>query len=172
MTMKKYLTICVAFTVVMAALAVTAAPAAVMPKTVSGKVIWLYDGDSFRLKTAGGKILEVRMYGIDAPEHGQPGGRLALQAMIKLLKNRTVKIVPVTIDKYQRIVGKVYLGQLYVNLWSLQHGYAWHFRFFDHDKSFAQAEKQARQGKLGIWKLTDNVPPWQYRRLHPSLKHQ
>ncbi|MCF6177334.1 MAG: thermonuclease family protein [Victivallaceae bacterium] len=131
---------------------------------LNGKVLWLYDGDSFKMETAGHKIVQVRFYGIDAPEKGQPGSRMALQAIIKLLKNQSVRVVKVDIDKYNRIVGKVYLGKLYVNLWMLNNGYAWHFKFFSQDKDLSQAETKAQQAKLGIWKLSGNIPPWHYRK--------
>jgi len=131
---------------------------------LTGKVLWVYDGDSFKMNVDGRGVVEVRLYGIDAPEKGQPGGRMALKAAIKLLKNKTVRVVKVDIDKYKRVVGKVYLGKLYVNLWLLNNGYAWHFKFFSSDKTFSKAESRARQAKLGIWKLANNIPPWEYRK--------
>jgi endonuclease YncB( thermonuclease family) len=130
----------------------------------TGKVLWVYDGDSFKMNVDGRGVVQVRLYGIDAPEKDQPGGRMALKAAIKLLKNKTVRVVKVDIDKYKRVVGKVYLGKLYVNLWLLNNGYAWRFKFFSLDKNFSQAERRARQAKLGIWQLTNNIPPWEYRQ--------
>ncbi len=137
---------------------------------ITGKVLWLYDGDSFKLETASRKIIQVRLYGIDAPEKGQAGSKMALKALIKLLKNRSVRVVQVDIDKYHRIIGKVYLDKLYVNLWMLNKGYAWHFKFFSKDKEFALAEKQAKLAKRGIWKLSNNIPPWLYRKTNPYKK--
>lgn len=137
---------------------------------ISGKVLWLYDGDSFKLETTEHKIVQIRLYGIDAPEKGQPGGMIALKAMIKLLKSKNVRVVVVDIDKYHRIVGKVYLAKLYVNLWALYNGYAWHFKFFSHDKDLSKAETEARQAKRGIWNLSGNIPPWRYRKINSKNK--
>ena len=137
---------------------------------ITGKVSWLYDGDSFKLETPSRKIIQIRLYGIDAPEKGQPGSKMALQALIKLLKNRSVRVVQVDVDKYNRIIGKVYLGELYVNLWVLNKGYAWHFKFFSKDKDLILAEKKAKLAKRGIWKLSNNIPPWLYRKTNPYKK--
>ena len=131
---------------------------------LTGKVLWIYDGDSFKMKTADHKIVQVRIYGIDAPEKNQHGAHLALKAAIKLLKNQTVRVVLVDIDKYNRVIGKVYLGKLYVNLWMLNNGYAWHFKFFSKDKDLSKAECEARRSKRGIWKFSNNIPPWDYRK--------
>ena len=131
---------------------------------ITGKVLWLYDGDSFKIETSSHKIVQVRLYGIDAPEKGQPGSKIALKALIKLLKNQSVRVVQVDIDKYNRIIGKVYLGKLYVNLWMLSKGYAWHFKFFSKDKDLSLAEKMAKKNRRGIWKLSGNIPPWDYRK--------
>jgi endonuclease YncB( thermonuclease family) len=133
---------------------------------LKGKVLWLYDGDSFKMETAERKIVQVRLYGIDAPEKGQPGSRMALKAMIKLLKNKSVRVVKVDTDKYNRIVGKVYLDKLYVNLWVLDKGYAWHFKFFSKDKDLSKAESEAKQAKRGIWNLSNNIPPWRFRKMN------
>ena len=131
---------------------------------LTGKVLWVYDGDSFKMDVSGRGVVQVRIYGIDAPEKNQPGANIALKAAIKLLKNKTVRVVKVDIDKYNRVIGKVYLGKLYVNLWMLSNGYAWHFKFFSQDKAFSKAEHGARLAKRGIWKFSNNIPPWDYRK--------
>ena len=132
-------------------------------KIYTGKVIWLHDGDSFILKS-GGKRLEVRLWGVDAPEKSQAGGREALYFMIKLLKNKDVRVESLTKDPYGRIVAKVYLDDIFVNLKIIQSGHAWWYkRYAPEEKKFAQAEKEARKAGLGLWRESEPVNPETYR---------
>lgn len=133
-------------------------------KVYIGKVVWLYDGDSFVLKSKG-KRLEVRMWGVDAPEKKQKGGYEALKFMIKLLKNKTVKVKEVAQDSYGRIVGKVYLGNIFVNLKLLENGHAWWYRHYaPKQKDFAKAEADARKAKKGLWANPNPINPRDFRR--------
>ena len=74
-------------------------------ETIIGKVSWIYDGDSFLMQTEGGRV-QVRIWGIDAPEYKQPGGREAAKFLIGLIKDKTVSVEKVELDSYGRIVGK------------------------------------------------------------------
>lgn len=87
---------------------------AAAPAPQSGVVAWVTDGDTFRLESGE----RIRIAGIDAPET-RPGhakcrtelvrGRQATQAMIALLKGRTVEIERVG-RSYNRTVARVRLG--------------------------------------------------------------
>ena len=51
-----------------------------------------------------------------------------------------------------------------MNLRMVQDGLAWHFKAFDNTKEFAQAEIEAREKKIGLWKDANPIPPWEFRK--------
>lgn len=51
---------------------------------LQGKVIDITDGDTFTL-LVGNKTIKIRIYGIDAPEKGQPFGQRAKDGLSKLI---------------------------------------------------------------------------------------
>ncbi len=75
-------------------------------------------------------------------------------------------------DRYGRIVGKVLLDGIDVCLEQVKAGFAWHFKKYQHEQSledrrlYADAENQARNNGLGLWRENNPNPPWEYRRLY------
>src|SRR5882762_5505503 len=61
---------------------------------VVGSVSRVVDGDTLVVQLSSGPI-RVRLYGIDAPEHNQPGGREATDALSALLAGQRVELEPV-----------------------------------------------------------------------------
>ncbi len=49
-------------------------------ESISGKVTLIYDGDTFLMQD-GLKSVEIRLWGIDAPEYKQAGGREATKCL-------------------------------------------------------------------------------------------
>ena len=136
---------------------------------IIGRVIWIKDGDSFLMRSEGVKY-EVRMYGIDAPEYKQPGGKNALRALMKLIKNKNVKVEKKGKDRYGRLIGKVHLGKMYVNLEMVKLGHAhWYKQYAPNDKDLQQAETEAKKAKRGIWSKPDTVKPSEWRHKKKSL---
>ncbi|MGI9329038.1 MAG: thermonuclease family protein [Pseudomonadales bacterium] len=132
---------------------------------LSGTIARVVDGDSIVLETSAGEQLEIRLFGIDAPEHDQPYGTEAKQALARLLLEKTVLIRVHGVDRYDRILGCPLLGELDVCLNSVQTGSAWVYRSKTDDAALDQAEKLARDKRLGIWGLppAEVVPPWLWR---------
>ncbi len=58
------------------------------------------------------------------------------------------------------------------NLAQVKAGYAWHYKFYQQEQSlddrrrYADAEKQARAQRLGLWQDKNPMPPWEHRRLY------
>src|SRR4030042_4047947 len=74
-------------------------------RTVEGTVTQVYDGDTFKLETAEGSKLKIRLYGIDAPEiekinrrtgliskQGQPYGKSSFKVLEAKILRRKVKV--------------------------------------------------------------------------------
>jgi endonuclease YncB( thermonuclease family) len=112
------------------------------------------DGDSFRA----GKI-EVRLFGIDAPEYRQmcrasdgaqkPCGKLARDQLSKLIRNKEVSCKTLDRDRYGRQVAVCKDGTLDINREMVRQGWALAYR--KHSIDYVAAEREARNAKRGIW---------------------
>lgn len=132
---------------------------------LGGRVVGVLDGDSILVLDASGTEHTIRLFGIDAPEKGQPFADTARSHLRQLLSNQTVGVVRQDTDQFGRTVGSVYLGDRHINLELVLGGYAWWFRrYAPHDRLLQEAEQQARGKGIGLWALPDPVAPWQWRR--------
>jgi micrococcal nuclease len=157
------------------------APSHSVIATVEGAVTKVSDGDTFRLETADGTRLRVRLYGIDAPETekasrrtglvskpGQPFGEEAYRALESKIVGRKVRVDIMAIDRYKREVGIVYLDGRNINLEMVKEGWAWAYtQYLDrpYASEYLEAEKEARAKGLGLWRQPNPQPPWEFRKL-------
>ncbi len=79
-----------------------------------GKVVHITDGYTLKILVEG-RMLKIRLPEIDTPERGQPFGTKAKKALAKMAFNKQARVVEETKDRYKRIVGRVYVGNLDVN---------------------------------------------------------
>ena len=87
--------------------------------------------------------------------------------MRKMVLGKSVGVVKVEIDRFNRTVGTVYLDDTNVNLAMVAGGHAWWYRrYAPHDRLLEAAQRGAREADLGLWALPDPVPPWEWRRAH------
>jgi endonuclease YncB( thermonuclease family) len=131
-----------------------------------GKVFTVSDGDTITLLSPeGDQKYKVRFYGIDAPESSQPFGKESAAALSDMIDGKFVTVKVVTVDQYQRHVGKVFCGEQYVNLEMVKQGMAWHYESYaPRDYEIKQAQQNARRLGQGLWKQQRPQPPWEYRR--------
>jgi endonuclease YncB( thermonuclease family) len=141
------------------------------PKILHGTALWIVDGDTVLLRR-GSKITSIRLWGIDAPEKKQIGGRAATRHLIKLIGRKRIKVVTTCIDKYGRSVGKIYYKGRLINLEMVKAGHAWwNERYCPEAKEIEKAEKNARKNKYGLWKNPNPLRPEYFRhpeRIHPQ----
>jgi len=67
-------------------------------------------------------------------------------------------------DRYQRVLGRVYRGDLDVNAEMVRDGMAWVFRKYSKDATLLKMEAEAKAAELGLWRDPDPVPPWEWRK--------
>jgi micrococcal nuclease len=79
-----------------------------------GKVVRIADGDTLTL-LVDSKQHKIRLSDIDTPERKQPFGTRAKQALSELAFGKQTRVVGVTVDRYGRIVGRVYDDEFSVN---------------------------------------------------------
>mgnify|MGYP001798134463 CR=1 FL=1 len=73
-----------------------------------GVVSYVIDGDTLRIQ---GIERRIRLFGLDAPEKGEEGFRQATNALKDLTLDRPITCEEITIDRYNRIVGRCFNGK-------------------------------------------------------------
>lgn len=134
-------------------------------QTIQGKVVRVSDGDTITILDEGKVENKVRLNRIDAPEKKQAFGEVSRKYLATMIAGKFVKVEWTKKDKYGRILGEVFVGEVNVNLKMVQDGLAWHFKRFDNTKAYALAESEARAKKVGLWKGANPIPPWEFRKM-------
>ena len=114
-----------------------------------GRVVHIADGDTLT-NLVGNEQRKIRLSEIDTPERGQPHGKQARKALGDLVFNRSARVVEVDRDRYGRIVGRVYIGNLAVNAEMVKRGHAWVYRKYARDKALYRLERAAKAGRRGL----------------------
>jgi len=132
---------------------------------ITGKVVKVSDGDNINV-LVNNKQHRIRFAAIDCPEKKQPWGKKAKTALADMVAGKTVQVEKVAIDRYKRIVGKVFYNGENINRRLVEDGHCWVYRTYNKDKSMLVLEAYARDNRLGLWRLPENerIPPWEYRR--------
>ena len=148
------------------AMMVAAAVAAVAgAATLEGRVVKVADGDTITVLDAAKVQHKVRLDKIDAPEKKQAFGNAARKHLASFVADKSVKVDWSKKDRYGRVLGTVRgEGGEDLNLRMVKDGYAWHYKHYDQTPAYAEAEREARTAKRGLWQEKNPVPPWEFRR--------
>ena len=132
------------------------------------RVIKVTDGDTLRIDIIGGKKNQrLRFQAIDAPEINQAYGKQSAKFLADLVKNKvvTIKVDPKRkYDHYDRMLGKVFVDNKDVELIMIAEGMAWHYKYHNKEKHYADAELAARAAKKGLWKDPNPIQPYEFRK--------
>ena len=159
-------------------------PSLVLAATLQGKVIKVADGDTITIMDNAGDKHRITLGGIDAPEKDQPYGEESTQSLLELTSGKTVVIEYEKRDRYKRIIGKVLVdppGEVFcmaldcvkkidAGLEQIKKGLAWHYKKYQGEQSvedrgtYGVAEVEAREKELGLWKNSEPMAPWEWRR--------
>jgi len=121
-------------------------------RTIDARVTAVSDGDTIDVVPAGEtRAIRVRLFGIDAPERGEPYSAQARNRARVLAFDKTVRLTGVDVDSYSRLVARVRVGDLDLGLDLLSNGLACHYRRYSNDPLQANAEAGARTRALGFW---------------------
>ena len=128
-------------------------------QTVTGTAVGVADGDTVRIRLDGtGRVIRVRLEGIDAPEVGEPFSTQARNAARVLMFDKRVQVKAVDVDNYDRLVARIVVDGKDSSVELLQAGLACHFTRFKNDAALAQAQVDARTNGKGFWAASAQKP--------------
>ncbi|WP_337287213.1 thermonuclease family protein [Candidatus Methylomirabilis sp.] len=128
-----------------------------------GRVVGVSDGDTITVLMGGHKQIKVRLAEIDAPEKSQAFGQRSKQSLSDMIFGKSVRVEQRDVDRYGRVVGRVFIGGTDVNAEQVRQGMAWVYRQYLRDTTLLTVEKEAREARRGLWSDPHPVPPWEYR---------
>ena len=130
----------------------------------SAPVVSILDGDTIEV-LHNTHPERVRLSGIDCPEKGQAFGNRAKQAASALAFGKDVTLQTHGQDKYRRTLADVFLlDGTHVNHTLVKEGWCWWYRkYAPRNRELERLERNAREGKKGLWVAPTQVPPWEWR---------
>jgi micrococcal nuclease len=66
-------------------------------------------------------------------------------------------------DRYGRLLGTVWIDGVNINEFLVRSGHAWRYRYARKTGAIADAERFARENRLGLWRAGGVVEPWVHR---------
>ena len=75
-----------------------------------------------------------------------------------------LRVEVIDIDRYKSEVGRIYLGERFINMEMIRDGFAWRYIQYDNPGEFTAAEADAREHQRGWWTDPHPVPPWEWRK--------
>ena len=129
-----------------------------------GQINFVYDGDTFRVRTDSGELKTLRIIGADSPEiqsqyrDEQCFGKEASKFALENFQGKRVELIKDSItpdkDEYDRHLRylKLETGE-YISEILIKNGYAKVYQGanFENKEFFIELENQARQSNLGLW---------------------
>lgn len=147
-------------------------PACAPAESFLARSVGVLDGDTVLVRReAGVRPMKVRLADIDAPEKDQSFGEAAKRSLVKMLAGRQVRVDPVAVDVYGRLVARLYTDDASVNEEMIRRGMAWEYSLNHRNLEYLRLQDEARQARRGLWAQRDPVPPSQWRKLHQFAPH-
>lgn len=135
-----------------------------------GRIVGITDGDTLTLLDAARQQHKIRLAGIDAPESHQPFGQRSKTNLSALAFNKEVIADCTKVDKYKRLICKVAVNGIDINLEQVKAGMAWHYKQYAREQTlrdredYEVAEFNAKIRRFGLWADKNPEPPWEWRK--------
>ncbi len=128
------------------------------------KVTGITDGDTFTAINRDKLQIRFRMNAIDAPERKQAFSSVSTQALKDMIHGKRVTVIVHSRDPWGRYVVTVKTRKVKdVSAEVLRLGLAWHYKKYDKTPLYAELEERAREQRVGLWKDSNPVAPWDFR---------
>ena len=128
----------------------------------TGRVVGVADGDTLTVLD-GSRQVRVRLWGIDAPERGQPWSSRSRESLAARAMHRDASVATRGTDGYGRTLARVAVDGVDLGEAQVRDGMAWVYRRYSKDRAMIALEDDARAGRRGLWSLPDPEPPWAWR---------
>ena len=132
-------------------------------QAVSAEVLRVIDGDSITVRVDQTSY-RIRLAEIDAPEMDQAWGEESKSALQEKLENEEVAMEIIDVDRYSRLVARVFLNGRQINREMLEEGHAWVYLEYLRDETLLDPEAKAKKKKVGLWASEAAVAPWLWRK--------
>ena len=135
----------------------------------TGVVTRVVDGDTVEMEVDG-KLVNVRLFGIDAPEMSQPFGHESKDFLVRRILNEELIVIPRDIDRYDRLVAGLYRssdkGISSISIGMAYEGFGWADREYlkEELEFYLLSETDARKNRRGLWIADGAVAPWEWRK--------
>ena len=152
-------------------------------------IVGISDGDTLTARCGEPgqyEQVKVRLQGIDAPERKQPFGERARQALAELTFRKEAELRCNKLDRYKRHVCTVWVKPdeasghtktLDAGLAMVTQGMAWWYRAYAREQTpqergqYEFAEQEAAERREGLWRDSDAVAPWEWRKMPKNNRH-
>jgi endonuclease YncB( thermonuclease family) len=145
-------------------------------ETISGRVVGVADGDTITVLDSTNTQHKIRLSGIDAPEKKQAFGAVSKKSLSDLIYDKEVQVEWHKQDRYGRIVGKVSINGVDVNLEQIKLGMSWFYKKYQNELvlddrlAYLHAQETAETRKIGLWIDKQPIAPWDFRKQRKSEK--
>ena len=132
---------------------------------IGARIVHVIDGDSLVAEWEG-RVLTIRLWGIDAPEWGQAFSDEAKKLCQTFVEGKTIAVQEKYRDRYDRVVAVVWVEGRLLNEDMVRQGMAWvHRRYCDEEicSDWSESEKAARGEGVGLWKDARPTAPWEWK---------
>jgi len=148
-------------------------------ETLTGWVVGVHDGDTVTVLDGNHKQHKIHLAGIDAPELKQAFGTRSRQNLSDMAYDKDARLECHKTIRNERKLCKVWVQPsgcptcgktLDAGHAQVIAGLAWWYREYAKEQSaedqgrYESAEDEARLRKWGLWRDTEPVPPWEWRR--------
>ena len=120
---------------------------------ITGKVVRVPGGDTVVVAADAGEM-EIRLADIGAPQGGQYYAPPARTLLANMVMEKPVRVVLTGHDGPTRAFGRVFAGDLDVNLELVKRGAAWVCWVYAIDTNFLPWENDAIRWRRGLWAQT------------------
>jgi micrococcal nuclease len=132
---------------------------------LTGTVTAVTAGDLLKLE-ADGETKEIRLFGVDCPEQGQPFSEEALEFTRKRVLDKEIEAEILCVDNHEIAVARVTLpdGDDLGNALLLSGLAWWDSENVPEDRKLKGHNAKAIAAAAGLWSDADALAPWDYRK--------
>ena len=128
-------------------------------------VDYVIDGDSLVVKR-NEEAMEIRLWGIDAPEYDQPYSARSKDALKKMTVGQEGTLYVKYRDRYDRYVAVLVIDNLNINQEMVKDGHSWVYGRYCNETVCGRWEKMqadAKANRYGLWGGKDPISPWRWK---------